>query len=160
MKGLLVPPLVVALGMALLLGGLWMARTFGDPGPREALEALRDTLRVRRAQVDSCRMAVSREELEFQEYQRHVDSLRTEVRSFESLDPAGVPAERYDAYMEAFEGYNEAIPGWEARADSLEGDWRECRARVEEHNAVADSLRLLIEEPEPSEGGPPDRGSG
>ena len=117
---------------------------FDDSEERARIEAVREELRVSRAAVDSCRMSVSREEVGFQDYDRRVDSLRQRVDRFESMDPAGVPADSYQVYMEAFEAYNRAVPDWAARADTLQAHWSACREAIREHNVLADSLRRLI----------------
>lgn len=136
---------VVAGLVAVLAGGGYVAwDLLGPPTPRERLTSLRDTLRARRAAADSCRRVLSYEEASFQDYDERIDSLRERVRGYEALDPEGVPADSYGIYLEAFDRYNDAVPGWEARAESLEAVWQECRALVREHNEMADSVRRLL----------------
>lgn len=112
------------------------------------LERLRDGLGRLRAASEECQIAVQREERAFEEYRAEVDSLRQEIRDFESLDDRGVPAEQYEEYLEAFDDYNESVPLWEERADSLRARSEACRALVERHNTLADSLRTFIEQVE------------
>lgn len=131
---------------ALALAGLAAWSVFGPPSLRERAVGVRDSLRALRARVDSCRMALANEEAFFRRYDRRVDSLRTRIREYESLDPRGVPQDSFEAYMDAFEDYNEAVPGWEARAESLRVHSRACRRRVRAHNVLTDSLRGLLVE--------------
>lgn len=136
-----------------IVGVVWAVTSLFDRSEElERVEAVREELRTRRAVVDSCRLAVSRREMEFDEYDRRVDSLRQRVERYESMAPSGVPADSYPMYMEAFESYNRAVPDWSARADTLQAHWRTCREAITEHNVVADSLRRLVEELSP-EGG-------
>ena len=129
-----------------IVGGVWgVASLFDTSDERERLEAMREELRVRRAVVDSCRVAVSREEMGFQEYDRRVDSLRRRVDRYESMDPGGVPADSYRVYMDAFESYNRAVPDWTARADTLQAHWSSCREAIRVHNVLADSLRRSLD---------------
>jgi hypothetical protein len=60
------------------------------------------------------------------------------------MDPRGVPADSYEAYLETFDAYNDAVPGWSERADTLQAQWRRCRDVTEVHNQLADSLRQLM----------------
>ena len=99
-----------------------------------------------RLAVDSCRMNLSRAEADFRAYQDRVDSLRGRVRAYESLRPDGVPVDSFDAYMKSFGSYNDAVPAWKARADSLRGQWRHCRDLAVAHNQLADTLRNLLVE--------------
>lgn len=135
---------LVALGAVLVALGVWVALSYVQP--RREARALRDRLRTARAAVDSCRMTLSREQADFRAFDDRVDSLRGEVRGFESLHPEGVPADSFEAYMDAFDRYNEAVPRWRARADSLESRLRTCRTLADRHNALADSLRRILVE--------------
>lgn len=109
------------------------------------IERARSRLAELRAGVENCQAAVERERQAFDRYAASVDSLRTEVRHFEALDERGVPAARYDEYLETFDRYNDAIPGWEARADSLTAHAEACRELTLHHNELADSLRVRLE---------------
>lgn len=110
-----------------------------DPGVR----LRNDLIRARRS-ADSCTTALSEEEERFRAYNARVDSLRDAVRGYEALHPAGVPADSYPSYLAAFDSYNVAVGGWQARADSLQATWAACTELVERHNALADSARRLI----------------
>jgi len=135
--------------VALLLGGAYGAwHLFGPPSTRERVASLRDSLRASRAAADSCQRALSYEEALFRDYDERVDSLRNRVRHYESLDPEGVPADSYEVYLETFDRYNDAVPAWRERADTLQTRWAECRTLIEDHNELADSVRTLLVEEE------------
>ena len=107
--------------------------------------AMRDSLGQLRLRVDSCQTSLAREETDFRRFDAEVDSLRREVRDFEAEDAAGVPEEMYDEYLAAFDRYNEAVPVWEALADTLRSHETDCRSLVERHNLLADTLRRRVE---------------
>ncbi|MFW6080074.1 MAG: hypothetical protein ACODAE_10660 [Gemmatimonadota bacterium] len=109
------------------------------------LAELSEELRDARAVADSCTVALEREEAEFQEFDRRVETLREIVNRYESTDPDGVPADVYESYLDAFDRYNEAVPEWRARADTLRAHWSACDSTVRAFNALADSLRPRIE---------------
>jgi hypothetical protein len=130
-------------GLVALLAFATFYLTVGLDRRREGREllAMRDTLAALRVAADSCMSDLAGEETRFRRFDAHVDSLRGRVRDFESLHPEGVPRERYQEYMTAFDAYNEAVPAWEARADTLRAHEAFCRSLAERHNALADSLR-------------------
>lgn len=111
------------------------------PSPEARLEALRGDLREARAAADSCRAALDREEASLLAGDARLDSLRTEIERYESLDPRGVPAAEYDAYIAAFDAYNASIPDRKNAAARLQANWVRCRAITETHNEMADSAR-------------------
>lgn len=111
----------------------------------QELERLQNRLADLRADAEACQLAVQQEERAFARYRAEVDSLRREVRELEALDERGIPAERYEEYLDAFDDYNKAVPLWEERADTLRAREEACRALVERHNALADSLRVFVE---------------
>lgn len=133
---------LAAAALGLLGLGAWIAVAYVQPR-REARE-MRDELRAQRRVVDSCRMALSRAEADFREYDETVDSLRDRVRSYEDLHEEGVPADSFRAYLRAVDRYNEAVPRWESRAEDLQERNLTCRNAVRRHNALADSLRELL----------------
>jgi DNA repair ATPase RecN len=112
-------------------------------GP-DVADVLRDSLHVVRAAVDTCRVALDQETYRLEAFDERLDSLRGRVRELERIDPRGVPADSYAVYLEAFQTYNDSVPGWEQRADSLREQWQHCRDLTERHNAVADSLRQVL----------------
>lgn len=105
------------------------------------MELLRQRLQQARFSVDSCRVSLAQEEQDFRRFDARVDSLRSEMEGFEDPALGGVPQDEYEEYLEVFDAYNEAIPAWEARADSLQTSEDICRALVERHNALSDSIR-------------------
>lgn len=113
----------------------------------EEINALRTRVYDARIAIDSCRNELAYQEMLFRRFDTLVSSLRGEVDAFEALDERGVPEEEYDAYLEAFEGYNDSVAVWEARADSLRATEAVCRTLVERHNELTDSFRArLVEE--------------
>lgn len=108
------------------------------------LERMRSGLGDLRAAAEECRIAVEREERDFEAYRSEVEELREAVRAYEALDERGVPEDRYEEYLETFERYNESVPEWEERADSLRAHSEACRALARRHNLLADSLRDFL----------------
>lgn len=111
---------------------------------RARIEAMAERLRDLRESTERCRAQLAREEAAFQRYDQSLDSLRERVDGYVSRE-GRVPDEEYDAYLETFDRYNEAVPEWETRADSLRVTEARCRERIETHNALADSLRREME---------------
>jgi hypothetical protein len=70
-----------------------------------------------------------------------VDSLRNVVDGYEDPDQGGVPQAEYPRYLESFELYNNSVEDWRARADTLQAMEARCRALVEAHNQLSDSIR-------------------
>jgi hypothetical protein len=108
-------------------------------------ERLRGELAELREAATSCVADVAHAESVFRDFNARVDSLRERVRDFESLDTRGVPNAEYDAYLVAFEQYNDSVSAWRGRADSLESDSERCQVIVGRHNALADSVRRMME---------------
>lgn len=114
---------------------------------RREIESLRRDIYIARLAADSCRGSLMIQESRFRDFGNTVDSLRTEVRDFEAMDPRGVPEEQYGEYMEHFNAYNDSVTAWSTRADRLRTDQEACRLLVEGHNSLSDSLRRrLVEE--------------
>jgi hypothetical protein len=128
--------LVVA---AALVGGplLERNRRLGE------IQALRDRREVARYAVDSCRNALGLEEARFLRFDRMVDSLREAVHGFEDPVRGGVPQALYTEYMATFRAYNDSVAVWEIRADTLKAHEASCRALVDGHNLLTDSLVRL-----------------
>ena len=116
------------------------------PSPEEQLRTLRSELARLRIAADSCSNALDREEMRLRDEDERLDSLKTVIDHYESLDPRGVPADSYETYLEAFNTYNESIPGRTEAGESLQAHWQQCRAIAEQHNVVADSARTLAAE--------------
>ncbi len=107
--------------------------------PAQRLRRLREELSGYRAAADSCLAALEQEEARLRASDARFDSLRGLIDYYEGLDPAGVPADSYDAYLQAFRAYNRGIPARAAAGDTLRSHWQACREIVALHNEIADS---------------------
>lgn len=107
---------------------------------------LRGELFQARAAADRCRGALVNSEAGLRAFDQVIARLRAEVDSFEALDPRGVPEDHYDEYMESFESYNDSVAAWDARAGRLRTSEAACRATIERHNALSDTLRSVLVE--------------
>ncbi len=116
------------------------------PPPEERFRLLRQEMNELRATADSCREALEREEAELRAADARFDSLKSQIEYYEGLDPRGVPADSYEAYLDAFNAYNTGIPERAAAGDTLEAHYQACREIVQRHNEVADSARALAAE--------------
>jgi hypothetical protein len=133
--------LVLVVAGALVVG---FQRLLDERRTRSELTTLQNRVYDARVAVDSCRNELAYQEMLFHRFDTLVNSLRGEVDAFEALDERGVPEPEYDAYMRAFEGYNDSVSVWEARADSLRATESVCRMLVERHNELADSFRARL----------------
>lgn len=117
----------------------------------ERQELTREVTRLRgelfqaRASADRCRGALVNSESSLRRFDDVIASLRAQVDSFEALDPRGVPQDRYDDYMESFDSYNDSVAAWESRASRLRTAEEACRATIERHNALRDTLRAVLD---------------
>jgi hypothetical protein len=111
----------------------------------EQVNRLRGDLFQARAASERCQGSLVNSESSLREFDEVIASLRAQVDSFEALDPRGVPEDRYDAYMESFDSYNDSVAAWESRAGRLRTAEAACRATVERHNALSDTLRALLD---------------
>jgi hypothetical protein len=96
--------------------------------------------------ADSCRTVLGWEQEGFLDFNRVVDSLRANMERFEDPEQGGVPQEIYSEYLESFERYNDSVDVWQERADTLQAKEDRCRALVEAHNQLSDSIRRVQEE--------------
>lgn len=116
---------------------------------RDEITALQGRVYEARVAADSCRNELAYQEVLFRRFDTLVNDMRGQVDAYESLDEAGrrgVPEAEYEAYMEAFEGYNDSVARWDARVDSLRSTEAVCRRLVEDHNALTDSFRTRLTE--------------
>jgi len=134
--------LAILAGVAIVVAG--MINIVDNTRTRREIEGLRGSIYRARLAADSCRGSLMIQETRLRDFGVSVDSLRGEVRDFEALDPRGVPEARYDEYMEHFNAYNDSVAAWEGKAARLQADEAACRALVEEHNALSDSLRRRL----------------
>jgi hypothetical protein len=130
----------LAVGGALALVTLqWRVRSERD----EAFRLAERVAEGRRAAAE-CTRTLTMAQAAFQALDGRVDSLRLLVQGFETLDPGGVPAARYEDYLDAFDRYNDAVTVWESSADSLRASEAVCHATIEAHNNLADSARRRL----------------
>jgi predicted nucleic acid-binding Zn-ribbon protein len=115
-------------------------------GRRLESERIRAHLAALRTASSECVAELSRADAAFRDYRARVDSLRGRIRRYEAMDSRGVPDAQYDAYLDAFEEYNDSVSAWQERADSLEARTESCQEIARRHNALADSARRRMEE--------------
>ncbi|MGH7575503.1 MAG: hypothetical protein ACREM1_10335 [Longimicrobiales bacterium] len=109
--------------------------------PQEVTATLRDTALTLRAAAETCGRALDQNTANFESYAARLDSLRERVRRLEAIDPRGVPADSYPAYIDTYDEYNDSVPSWSAQADTLRAQWARCRGITRSYNVLADSLR-------------------
>ena len=114
------------------------------PSFHERVDPLVTRIAQYRVLVEGCQDAIENNSSRLDSYDQQLDSLRSRVRALEQMDPRGVPMDSYETYLETFDEYNAAVPGWNERADTLQAQWTRCRAVTEMHNQLADSLRQLM----------------
>lgn len=136
-------PVRWVLFVVLLVTPVIIVRALAARGPsaREQLEPIRQSLHELRVQLDSCRVEANGEEDDFRSHSDAADSLAVRLRQLESLHADGVPADSYPVYLDVFREYDDAVSGWDQKADAARGAWEECRRLTEDHNRLADSLR-------------------
>jgi len=138
--------LFVLWGIAMLAIMIFSGRAIMDRRITKAeIQSLRDQVYTMRVAADSCRNAIYFDEEEFRRFDSVVDSLRTEVRTMESLDVRGVPEARYEEYLAVFGRYNDSVAVWPTRAEALRVSNEACQSTVVRHNAIGDSLRRRLE---------------
>ena len=112
----------------------------------QEINRLRDELYRARVASDRCRGSLTNSESALLALGITIDSLRSRVESFETMDGQGVPAARYDEYLEIFDSYNDSVQVWEARERRLRATEESCRATIEEHNAFSDTLQRVLQD--------------
>lgn len=142
MRNLILLLIAVALVVAAALAGAPILERHRRVSEMQALWAALDQARYA---ADSCKVALSREEEIFVRFDRSVDSLRNAVESYEDPAQGGVPEAKYREYLESFDRYNDLVDDWQIRADSLQVNEVRCRALVETHNSLADSIQTIRE---------------
>jgi hypothetical protein len=141
-KGVII---LLAVAFAIMLASV-VAHFVRPESQRARLQTLRTELQFLRSASDSCRAALADEEAAFRAYNDSLDAMRQRITELEALDPRGVPADSYAAYLETFHSYNEGIPGWGTAVENLEAHWQDCRELIGRHNRLADSARELADE--------------
>ena len=147
MKGWMKIALGVALAASTMTVLMLGASRFMDQRRTTAeINELRDELYRARVASDRCRNALTGSESSLQVLTTTIDSLRSRVDSFEALGGGNVPAERYDEYLEIFDSYNDSVAVWEVRSERLLTSEASCRAVIEEHNMLSDSIQSVLAE--------------
>lgn len=108
------------------------------------IERQRRNLGLLRTASHECVAEVEQAQGRLESQNTRVDSLRAVVREMESLDPRGVPSERYEAYLETLEAYNLSTDAWQARADTLAARRDRCETLVRYHNALQDTVEAMV----------------
>jgi hypothetical protein len=109
------------------------------------IELLRGSIQAARFSADSCRMSLAYQEQELILFDERLDSLRARVQSYESVAQGGVMEEEYPEYLGLFQAYNDSVAAWQPRAEALQASDQACRALIEGHNTLSDSLRRRLE---------------
>ena len=133
----------IAVGVLFLLGSM---RIVERQQTAAEINRLRDDLYRSRLASDRCRGSLQTSETALRSLGLTIDSLRNKVDSFEALGGGRVPAELYDEYLGIFDGYNDSVGVWEGRERRLRSAEEACRATIEGHNAITDSLQTVLEE--------------
>jgi hypothetical protein len=131
----------VAVGLMILLG---IQRIVERQRTANEINRLRDSLYRARVASDRCRGSLQTSEASLLALGETIDSLRVRVESFEAMDGRGVPAARYDEYLEIFDSYNDSVEVWEGREQRLRTTEVSCRETIEEHNAISDTLQSVL----------------
>ncbi len=135
--------LVVSAATILVLGGRQLLESQATTAE---ITRLREELYRTRAASDRCRSALVTSESSLLTLTATIDSLRNRVDSFESLAGGQVPANRYEEYLEVFESYNDSVEVWQTRSERLRTADTSCRAIIERHNALSDSIQGILRE--------------
>ncbi len=136
--------IVVAIGVGAAAGAVFGYGYWSENSPRAQAQAQQEVLRDIRRTLDRCLDELDRAQDRFWDHERRTRALRSQVDSYESLDPDGVPADRYDAYLETLESYNEAIPVWEKLGDSIRLQEDRCHDLADRHEEEREALRRFL----------------
>lgn len=140
MKGLVFGTAALSL---VVIAGLVGAPILEQNQRRAEMMALRAALDGARISAESCKTILASEQEDFLRFDGRVDSLRSEMESYEDPDQGGVPQASYREYLGTFDRYNTAVESWNQRAESLQASEARCRALVEAHNRLGDSIRRI-----------------
>ena len=125
----------------LVLGGIRVAER---EQTLDEISRLRDELYRARLASDRCRGSLQTSEASLLGLGITIDSLKNRVDSFESMDGRGVPAGRYQEYLEIFDSYNDSVDTWEGRERRLRAVETSCRTTIRRHNTLSDSLNAVL----------------
>ena len=132
------------LALIIVLMGVTLFQMLRTTRQRNHVLMVRDSVQALRTATDSCSTTLEQRKAEMSAYAERVDSLRERVRDLEALHARGVPADSYEVYLTAFEGYNRGAAAWDTPAAALRTTLQSCRALAERHNVLVDSLRTLL----------------
>lgn len=136
--------LSVAALVMLAFFALGVGRIVDRQRTADRINEFREELYRARVSADRCRGSLQTSEASLLSLRSTIDSLRVRVDSFETLDTRGVPAERYEEYLGTFDQYNDSVEVWEGRERRLRTADSACRATIERHNALTDSLQRIL----------------
>ncbi len=111
----------------------------------EEINRLRDELHSARVAAGRCRGTLRTSEGSLLTLGLTIDSLKSRVDSFETMNGTGVPARRYTEYLDIFDSYNDSVEVWGAREQRLRTVEVSCRSTIEGHNALRDSLQAVLD---------------
>ncbi len=133
----------LSVGAMIVLGGM---RLVERQQTLDEVNRLRDGLYRARVASGRCRGSLQTSEASLLGLGITIDSLKNQVDSFESLDGRGVPGDRYAEYLDIFDSYNDSVEVWEGRERRLRSVETACRATIQQHNALTDSLKVVLTE--------------
>jgi hypothetical protein len=113
---------------------------------KAGINRLRDELQRARISADRCQGTLQTSEASLLDLGITIDSLRSLVDSFETMNGRGVPGERYPEYLEIFDSYNDSVASWEDREQRLRISETSCRETIQGHNLLTDSLQSALNE--------------
>lgn len=115
-----------------------------ENAPRARAQAQQERVQELRAHTEICLEDLEGLEERFWDHERRTREIRAEIDSFESLDPDGVPVDRYQDYLDAVDRYNESLEVWEARIDSVETHQERCRDLSDRYEEERDAFRRFL----------------
>lgn len=132
----------VVVGLIFVLG---VRRIVQRNRTADRINELREELYRSRVAADRCRSSLQTSEAALRGLGVTIDSLRVAVDDYETME-GRVPADRYDEYLEVFDEYNDSVQVWEGRERRLRTAEASCRATIERHNEISDSLQTVLAE--------------
>jgi hypothetical protein len=136
--------------LAAILVGLLMVvgvqRVVERQRTADHINELRQELYRARVAADRCRGSLQTSEASLRALGVTIDSLRNRVDAYEAMDRRGVPADRYEEYLQTFDQHNDSVQVWDGRERRLRSTESACRATIEGHNSLSDSLQSVLTE--------------
>jgi len=133
--------------VAMVAGGLLFLsidRILEQQRTEDHINSLREEIYRGRVASDRCRGSLQTSQAALLELGVAIDSLKRVVDDYETVPGRGVPAQNYDAYMSVFDEYNDSVGVWDGREKRLRTAERACRATIEAHNVLTDSLQAVL----------------